>query len=340
MKARIAPGYDKCRQKLSNIVPIGTPFTLFVTPAQVCNFRCNYCTQSLTKEQKGEIGFQSQLQTYDLFMRIAEQASEFPEKFKRVLLTGLGEPLMNQKIPDMVAMLKELGVAHNYEIFTNASLLTQKMSQSLLDAGLTCLRISIQGLTGEKYREVTGRDIDFEEFVDNIRYFFQRRNKCRVYIKIIDRSLETEDDKERFFSLFGDMCDDIFVEHLTKAQPSMGDYGNRADSTLTFYGEESEERDVCPYVFYTLQTDVLGNVFPCPPLGLPSSFSLGNVCNTTLQDIWNGKMLKELRVAHLNRLRHTIEPCFHCSSYMCFTPKEDNLDDDSEAIIDRMNVGA
>ena len=286
MKAEIAPGYDRNRQRLADIVPIHAPFTLFITPAQVCNLRCNYCTQSLSSEKKKEKGFVQQLQDYDVFLKIARQAAKFPVQCKRVLLTGLGEPLMNPKIPDMVALLSELKVAEKYEIFTNATLLSHRMSDRLLAAGLSTLRISIQGLSSEKYRDLAGAEIDFEELLDNIGYFYHHRGTCRVYIKIIDSSFDHDDDKQKFFTIFGDRCDHIFVEHFVKAQPSMGGYDNRTDNVFTFYGEKSEPREVCPYIFYTLQTDVEGNTFPCPPLGFPLSFSLGNVSEISLREIW------------------------------------------------------
>jgi MoaA/NifB/PqqE/SkfB family radical SAM enzyme len=339
LKARIKPGYDQNRQKLSDIVPVSTPFTLFVTPAQVCNFRCNYCTHSLTVDKKKEMGFIQKLQDYDVFLKIAQQAAEFPQKFKRVLLTGLGEPLTNPQIPDMVAELVKLNVADNYEIFTNASLLTQDMSEKLIAAGLTCLRISIQGLTSEKYREVCGANVDFDNLVSNIRYFYENRKSCKVYIKIIDACLENEGEKEKFYEVFGDICDNIFVEHLVNAQPSMAEhYDDGVNNSVTFYGEKAEKREVCPYIFYTLQTDAMGNVFPCPPLGLPMGFSLGNIKDVSLKEIWNGRKLKDLRILHLKKCRNQLDVCGTCDNYMCFTPKEDNLDDSAEEIINRLNA--
>lgn len=336
MQAKILPGYDPKRKKLAEIIPLPTPFTLFITPAQICNFRCFYCTQHKSSDEKKKIGFASQLLDYEIFLKIASQAAEFPEKFKRVLLTGLGEPLMNPRIPDMVATLNQLGVAEKYEIFTNAYLLTHEMSDRLLAAGLTRLRISIQGLSYEKYREVCGVDIDFERLLDNIRYFYEHKGDCTVYIKIIDAGLNDKRDEENFFALFGDICDEIYVEHLVKAQPSMGDYGKKANNEYTFYGEKTQHRDVCPFMFYTLQIDAAGNVFPCPPLGLPLSFSLGNITQTTLLNIWNGKNLRDLRLAHLEQNREQYPVCGMCECYLAFTPEEDNLDNDIGMLIEKI----
>jgi MoaA/NifB/PqqE/SkfB family radical SAM enzyme len=338
MKANISPGYDKNRRRLADIVPISTPFTLFITPSQLCNFTCNYCTQSTSDEFRKRIGFQRQLLDYEVFSKIARQSGEFPEKYKRVLLTGLGEPLTNPKIARMIADLASLGVAEKYEIFTNASLLTHKMSDSLLEAGLTGLRISIQGLSAQKYKEICGVELDFGKLLENIRYFYEHRGHCRSYIKIIDCCLDAESDKQKFYDLFGEICDDIFIEHLVRAQPSMGDYAKCTDNAYTFYGEKSEPREICPYIFYTLQIDAAGNVFPCPPLGFPLSFSLGNVAETTLAEIWNGEKIANLRSAHLKKCRNKVPICDDCCNYLCFTPEADNLDNDAEAIIARIDA--
>ena len=85
---------------------------------------------------------------------IVQQLMEFP-KVGRVLFTGLGEPLANPKIPDMIRRLAEAHVTDRIEIVTNASLLTHEMTDRLLEAGLTYLRISLQGLSAEKYKEIS-----------------------------------------------------------------------------------------------------------------------------------------------------------------------------------------
>lgn len=334
MKAQIKPGYDNNRQKLADIIPIPTPFTLFITPSQLCNFKCSYCTQSLGVDVKKKIGFKLQLLDDETFLKLADQATEFPGKFKRVLLTGLGEPLVNPNISDMVTKLVGLDVAEKYEIFTNASLLTHGMSDRLISSGLTYLRISIQGLSSQQYKSVTGTKINYDELLGNIKYFYEHRINCKVYIKIIDALLNDEADKKRFFDLFGNICDNIFIEHLLNAQPSMTDhYNDKVGNAATFYGEDSVDREVCPYIFYAIQTDADGNVFPCPPLGLPLSFSLGNINDISLIDIWNGGKLRSLRLLHLKGDRNNHPVCGKCNCYKAFTPESDNIDNSTDRLI-------
>lgn len=337
MKAKIKPGYDENRLLLKEVVPLDTPFTLFISPSQLCNFKCHYCAHSLPLETKRKEGFVSKNLEWATFQKIVTQAKVFPNKFKRILLTGLGEPLMNPNISKMVQVLKESKVSDNLEIFTNASYLTEKLSTNLINSGLTKLRISIQGTDANKYYKNCGLKIDFDTLVKEIKYFFENsRNKCSVYIKIIEEELEDEKDRDKFFHIFENICDEIFVENLVKAQPLMGDYNNTIRETKTFFGEKAENRKVCPYIFYTLQIDSEGNCFPCPPLSLPKNFSLGNINTQVLTEIWNGEKHQKLMFSHLLKDGNKCELCKTCVNYLCFTPKEDDLDKDTMKIIEKV----
>lgn len=337
MKAKVEPGYDGQRQKLADIVPLEAPFTMFIASTHTCNFKCFYCTQNLSREEKEKINFKQIHMSDELFAKVLEQAKEFGGKIKRVVFTGLGEPLANPKIADMIEKLSDAKIAGGYEIITNGYLLTHEMTDKLLTAGLTFLRVSIQGLTAKRYQETAGVLIDYERLVDNIRYFYEKKGNCKLYVKIMDECFDEGETKEDFYKIFGDICDKIYIEHLVNAQPSMdGNYGEQLNDGMTFYGDRSEEREVCPYMFYSLQIDAVGNTFPCPPLGLPEDFSLGNVSDTTLKKIWTSEKLYQLYRLQLTGRKKDIPVCSHCENYKCFTPKEDNLDHDKETILKRL----
>lgn len=337
MKAKIEPGYDSKRQKLAEIVPLDAPFTMFLASTQTCNFKCFYCTQSLSREEKNKINFKEVHMSDAVFQQVLKQTEEFQGKIKRIVFTGLGEPLANRKISDMIAELSNARIAEGYEIITNGYLLTHEMTDRLLAAGLTFLRVSIQGLTEKRYQETTGIAIDYHRLVDNIRYFYEKKGNCRLYVKIMDECFDVGETKEDFYKIFGDICDKIYVEHLVNAQPSMeGNYGEQLNDEMTFYGDKSEKREVCPYMFYSLQIDAVGNTFPCPPLGLPEGFSLGNVSDITLKEIWNSDKLYQLYRQQLTGNREKIPVCARCENYKCFTPEEDSLDHAKEIILKRL----
>ncbi len=339
MNAEIKPGYTKERQRLADIVPLEAPFTLFVSPTQICNFKCFYCTHSKSNEELDKIGFCRRHIDNRLFDKICDDAQKFGGKIKRVLFTGLGEPLANPMLPDMISAMREKKIAQGYEIVTNAYLLSHSVTDRLLSAGLTFLRVSIQGLTAKKYKEITGADIDFSRLLDNLTYFYSKKGSCKLYIKIMDACFDEGETVDDFYKMFGNICDHIYIEHLTTAQPSMmKDYSAEVNSRKTFYGDASVRRSVCPYAFYTLQIDSSGNTFPCPPLGHSEKYSLGNAGVTSIYDIWNSDKLYDLQSEMLKNGIEAVEFCKNCENYLCFTPEEDNLDNDREAILKRLEA--
>ncbi|HIV61739.1 MAG TPA: radical SAM protein [Candidatus Butyricicoccus avistercoris] len=334
MNAKIEGGYDHNRRKLSDIVPIEAPFSVFIAATQKCNFKCFYCTHS--QKEKGDIDLNTVHMDNSLLEKIVQQLKEFPS-VGRILFTGLGEPLANPNIPNMIRTLKKAGITDRFEIVTNASLLTHEMTDKLLDAGLTYLRVSLQGLSSEKYLQIAGVKVNFDMLMEQISYFYNKKRNCKLYVKIMDACLDSDEDTQRFYDLFGNISDQVFVEHIVKAQPQMLEkYNENVTSEKTFFNEPAEIRQVCPFAFYTLQIDAEGNVFPCPPLGMPKSFSLGNVNDTSLHDIWYGKKLYDLQMQHLNLKRCMHSVCGQCENYLCFTPAEDNLDLEREKIIHRL----
>ena len=62
------------------------------------------------------------------------------------------------------------------------------------------MRISLQGLTEEDYWDISQYKINFENFVDNIAYFYKksRRGKTKIYIKIMDAMLKSPSDEKKF----------------------------------------------------------------------------------------------------------------------------------------------
>ncbi|WDC83282.1 SPASM domain-containing protein [Caloramator sp. mosi_1] len=162
----------------------------------------------------------------------------------------------------------------------------------LIKAGTTRIQISLQGLHSEKYKQVSNVNINFDEIYNNISYLYKNKNQCTVFVKIIDALLESKEDEEKFYNLFGEICDQMYIEHLITLQQQMGDHNGRADDSRNLNNEKVEFRYVCPVIFYMIQIDVDGNVFPCPVGGLPKNFAIGNIKEQPLTEIWNSKKEK------------------------------------------------
>lgn len=136
------------------------PRSIYLEPTSRCNEFCQQCPRTLlSREDDRDLSFEN-------FRSIVDQ---FPV-LDRVVLHGLGEPLLNKELPRMIRYLKERGT---YVLFnSNGIALTPKRSQALIDAGLDEYRLSMDGSKRETYAQIRGVDA-FEKIWRNVKAFIQ-----------------------------------------------------------------------------------------------------------------------------------------------------------------------
>ncbi len=318
------------RTQLADVLPLATPFLVQIFPAYACNFSCNYCIHSIPREKRGFIANKSMMD-FDFYKKCINDLTEFPQKIKMLRFAATGEPLLHPQIAEMVKYAKQKNIANSLDIVTNASLLTKEISDKLIDAGLDWLRISIQGLSSNRYREVCGSEIDFENFVERIRYFYKKRWRTKVYIKIIDCALE-KGEEEKFYEIFGDISDKIAIEHLTPAVSDI-DYLKLSDKPLEISqnGNTVQNAYICPQPFYMMQINPDCNVVPC--CSMKTAFICGNASEDSLVGIWSGGRLKKFQIAKLKHQKNHI--CQKCKTYKFGMFEEDVLDCKEDILIGR-----
>lgn len=134
------------------------PEEIYLEVTNRCNLRCRTCPQFFG------MGEHFHDLTWDRFLEITEQ---FPH-LRRVVLHGIGEPLLN---PDLGRMIRHLKGRGAYVLFnSNGLLLRGRKAQDLAASGLDELRVSIDGGTPETYQTVRGVD-GFDRILGNLRRF-------------------------------------------------------------------------------------------------------------------------------------------------------------------------
>ena len=134
------------------------PVCLYLETTNRCNLLCTTCPRTFEAlEPPADMD-------WELFTRIVDQ---FP-RIARVVLHGVGEPMMVPALPRMIRHLKDRGT---YVLFnTNGTLLTRRKGQELIDSGLDELRVSIDAAEPKAFKLVRGRDM-FARIVRNVRAF-------------------------------------------------------------------------------------------------------------------------------------------------------------------------
>lgn len=319
----ITPGGK--RTVLGEVLPLTTPFLIQIFPVYACNFRCSYCLHALPKEKHGYISNKA-FMDMGLYKKCIDDMSSFKNKVKMLRFAGIGEPLLHTNIADMVKYAKMKAIADNIDIVTNGMLLENELSLALIDAGLDRLRISIQGISEDRYKLIANTEIDLDQFLEKLRFFYEHRKETKIYIKIIDCALSSEMEKRKFFAIFEEFCDTIAIEHLTPTVKGI-DYkriaGNKA-LDITQSGNCMLDSTICPQPFYMMQINPDGVVVPCCSMSYPEVF--GNVMQTTMPDIWNGEKFNEFRRLLLDGVCNAGPICEKCTLYKYGLFVEDVLD--------------
>src|SRR5947209_1082189 len=140
------------------------PVCLYLETTNRCNLLCTTCPRTFDDlEPPGDM-------SWALFTSIVDQ---FPN-IARVVLHGVGEPMMVRSLPRMIRYLKERGT---YVLFnTNGTLLTARKGAELIDSGLDELRVSLDAAEPEGFNLVRGKPF-FDRIVRNVKAFRAMQNE-------------------------------------------------------------------------------------------------------------------------------------------------------------------
>ena len=125
-------------------VPVPLPRELYLESTNRCNELCDQCPRTHLGRETDR----------DLHLTEVQAIIAQLPALDRVVLHGLGEPMLNPELPAIVALLRARGA---YVLFnSNATALSERMGRALIDAGLNELRVSLDGASPEMYARVRG----------------------------------------------------------------------------------------------------------------------------------------------------------------------------------------
>ncbi len=308
------------------------PLVLYIEPSGHCNFKCKFCPQS----QHSDHIIKDNL-SMGTVKKVVGELNGHNVKVKKIRFTGIGEPLVNPDIINILKYIREHHVTDCMELITNGNLLNESVCKELPQC-LDIIRISIEGLSEKDYVEVTGSKVDFDTLVSKIKTLYSHRGTCRIYIKIHSNAVQTQEKAKMFFDIFGTICDGIGIENLSDIWPGfeseLFSKNQKFRYSLDGAGFEAPvHREVCPQIFKSLQIYANGDVVPCC-VDWERKLCIGNLNEKSLYEIWKGKELFDLRMKHLNLEKNMVSVCQDCvaNDYM----EVDNLDPNIEEVKARM----
>jgi radical SAM protein with 4Fe4S-binding SPASM domain len=333
MKAKIGKRFTReGRTNLADVIPLDTPLVLFIDPSSLCNFKCKFCPCGIRNKAQWSENKKVGTMSYELYRKIIDDVAKFPRKLKTLRLYKEGEPLLNKRLPDMINYAKNKEVAEKIDFTTNGALLTFDLNFALIDAGVDRINISVEALTEEGYKETSGVDINIKDFLKNLEHLYLNKKDCHILIKISDYGLQGHSEQE-FYDMFGDLCDEITIEHVTPVWPDFDLSHVQTEFKSGIFGNEVREIEVCPYIFYAICVNSDGSVSSCL-MDWNHKLIVDNVQEKSLLEIWNGENIQQMRIKNLEGRRKEIPTCSNCGQ-MTFAAL-DNIDLHKEELLEKV----
>ncbi len=154
------------------------PVQLQIETSSLCNLQCVMCPHGI----KGFLWKKED--NYLTHAQLVKILNQFPH-LEKISLQGMGEPLLNSELPELVAESTSRGITTSF--FTNAMLLKRQVVDTLMDARLHRLVISLDAGTEEKLAEIR-KGADLAAIVDNVQYLIsekKRRGSTTPYVNIM-----------------------------------------------------------------------------------------------------------------------------------------------------------
>ncbi len=316
------------------------PICLYLETTNRCNLLCETCPRTFEAlEPPADM-------SWELFTKIVDQ---FPS-IARVVLHGVGEPMLVRDLPRMIRYLKDRGI---YVLFnTNGTLLNPRKFQELIDTELDELRVSVDAADRETYKLVRGKDF-FDRIVRDVGRFtaFQHRvgavhPKVSIWLTGLKETVRQLPDFVRMAAEMG--VKEVHLQRLVFDEAGFG--MARVESSLFEQTKAEEEGYIAaaqalgatlgvtldasgatePGVSLKQQGDqpwstcrrpwslmyftAHGRALPCciAPFSARgySNYTLGDATQQSLREIWNGDLYKDFRTSLLSDAPP--KPCENC----------------------------
>jgi MoaA/NifB/PqqE/SkfB family radical SAM enzyme len=271
------------------------PRTIRVETTNACNAKCIICPH-------GEMDRVTGIMTDELFHKIAAECAA--ARVDTLHLHNFGEPLVDKKLPERIALCKSLGI-RRVKIISNGSLLTEDRARALIDAGLDEIKISFDGANKEEFERIRA-PLKYEAVVGNVIGLARIRNEKGAKLKI-NVTCSSTTDKDATMSAL-----EKHVDGFTFA--SIHNWADWESDTVAEGARHSRTRKPCARVWQTFTILADGRVSLCC-LDYDGRVVLGNLSEDgqTIRGIWKNQAYAEIRRRHREGRQGEIAICAGCS---------------------------
>lgn len=277
------------------------PPLLSVDITDACDLACVYCNNPLFPHPRTMMSDA----TVDCLLKQLEKSG-----INRVRIGG-GEPTLH---PKFASIMKDLADRTKFlSVVTNGQWKDPAFAEQLIRSGLGFIEVSVDA-GGAKVYEKSRPNASYKRLLTNLRMLCEARDKLhskaiiKVRLMLRPSTMHLEREETRMLKRY---CDCVHPQWLMKHPES--DYD---DDVFMQHSIAGHVIPVCSVPYRDLQVRPDGRIPLCPAKGcsiyLEKQQFIGDICENSLLDIWNGKEMKEIRMAHRTRKGEVLQECLGC----------------------------
>ena len=295
------------------------PTFISVEPANICQLRCPECPVGLRKNPTNASHYLSM----ELFENILSQVHATAHTMQFYFQ---GEPLLNQRLPEMIALARKTGL---YTIVsTNANALDKDTANALIQSGLNRIIVSIDGFSDESYTayRVGG---SLAKALDGLRFLREAKDRyaSSICIELQVLRLRTNEHEWQWIRshykrlgatrLVFKTAQLYDYEHGNPLMPSderYSRYKKGADGTYHLHRSWARQHwhtHPCFRLWSGCVITTTGDVLPCC-YDKTHQYTLGNIQAQSLSAIFQSTKANTLRSKVLKDRKHLPEMCKNC----------------------------
>ncbi|HEX5037043.1 MAG TPA: radical SAM/SPASM domain-containing protein [bacterium] len=269
------------------------PSQVIVDVTEVCNLACIHCPHPEFKKSEYYAG---RYLDPELNSKVVEEVRNHGQgSTQYIRYTSEGEPLVHPKCYDMLDdAVKNSGVL--VTLTTNGTIMNEKRTRQLLEAGVHMIDISIDAFTPETYARVRvngNLDVTRANVLNLIGWTQSSRSKTKVVVSYVEQPENRHETKdfEAFWKDHG--ASYVVVRSLHSAAGAVASIAERMRLE-----NEKETRHPCVYPWERIMLNPRGQLAFCPADWTHGS-SFVDYKTTTIRETWDGDFYRRLREAHL-----------------------------------------
>jgi hypothetical protein len=272
-----------------------------IETVNACNARCPMCTI-------GDWTRHAPVMKDALFSRIADELGEHAATVRRVSLYRDGEPLLDKKLPERIALLKAKSI-REVAISTNVSLLDQRRGRAILEAGIDMVILSIDSLRKEIFEAIRA-GLTFEQVRDNALAFIALRDRVNPATRITVRMIRQHGNQdewpayEAFWKPHMAAGDRLYFNNIHNWGDQLKGFAAIADSL--------EPKLPCVALWSLMPIFADGKV-PLCNADFANRHPAGDLSTHSIAEIWRSHLANSRRRLHLDGRKAEIDLCAQCN---------------------------